>query len=99
MSQVDGTKVNLGGRDFTVPPLNFAALRRLESDIALIQGLGDVPGPQHIDAIVRIVHAALVRNYPDVTEAEVAELIDMGNLASVLKAVMGISGVALEAAP
>jgi len=99
MALLDGVRLNLGGREYVVPPLNFAALRRLEHDIQTVQGLSGIPTGEAIDAVVRIAHAAISRNYPDITVEDMAELIDMGNITHVLNAVMGVSGLREGKAP
>ena len=46
-----------------------------------------------MDCIVDVVHAAVIRNYPALTKEEVEDLIDLGNAAVIIKAVMGQSGL------
>ena len=43
--------------------------------------------------IVDATHAALKRNYPDLTRADVAELVDLGNMVEVIQSVMDVAGV------
>lgn len=89
MALLEGVKINMGGRDFIVPPLNFAALRRLGPELAIAETVTSAPTLQELEAVVKLVHAALVRNYPEITLAEVEELLDMGNTISVLRAITG----------
>ncbi len=92
---IAGRTVKLGGVDYVVPPLTLGQLRRLEPDIALLgQGTIATQAP----AIIRIVHAALSRNYPELTEDAVSELIDLGSMSETIDAVMGVSGLKKEAA-
>ena len=44
-------------------------------------------------ALVTLTQAALSRNYPEMTEARVKEILDLGNLAAVSAAIMGSSGL------
>ena len=90
---LDGVKVNLGGRDYMVPPLNLKALKRLGPKLKLLSNLGDVPSDEEVDAVVEVLHSALVRNYPDITSDEVSDRIDLANLRPALMAVMGASGL------
>ena len=43
--------------------------------------------------VVDCLHGALVRNYPDMTRADVADLVDLGNMEEVMTAVMKRSGL------
>jgi hypothetical protein len=91
---IEGIELALGGKKWIVPPLNFAALRRLHGDIDALQSTnGPVISGDGMDRIVRVVTAALQRNYPVVTAEQVDELLDLGNAGRALMAVMGISGM------
>jgi hypothetical protein len=93
MALIEGVKINMGGRDFVAPPLNFKALRALTPKLVILSAMGDVPTGEQIDVVLDVVHAALVRNYPDLTRDELEELLDLANLASALVAIMGASGL------
>ena len=95
----DGVALRLGGRDWIVPPLNFRQLKALAPVFARVGAIDARLGEKEIDDIVRLVHAALSRNYPDLTADDVAELIDLGNAASVVRAVAGVSGLAASGPP
>ena len=95
----DGVELRLGGRDWIVPPLNFRQLKALAPIFARVGAIGARLGEQEIDDIVRLVHAALSRNYPDLAAEDVAELIDLGNAASAVRAVAGVSGLAASGPP
>ena len=95
----DGVELRLGGRDWIVPPLNFRQLKTLAPLFARIGAIGARLGEQEIDDIVRLVHAALSRNYPDLAAEDVAELIDLGNAASAVRAVAGVSGLVASGPP
>jgi hypothetical protein len=93
MTLIEGVKLNLGGREFVAPPLNFKALRALTPKLAILSAMGDVPTGEQIDVVLDVVHAALVRNYPDLTREELEDLLDLANLAKALVAIMGASGL------
>lgn len=93
MALLEGVKLNLGGRDFIVPALNFRALRTLEADIQRIQSLSVPPTGEEISSVVTVTHAALFLNYPGITMDEVECLLDLRNVVPVLKAIMGASGI------
>jgi len=91
----EGAKIAIGGRDFIVPPLTFKQLRRLKERIESLKEAtlkpGDLSGEQ-LDAMAEIIHAALSRNYPELTREDLEDLLDLGNLGPMIKAVMGQSG-------
>jgi hypothetical protein len=93
---VRGTQVEMGGEVYTIPPLNFSALQELEDDLGKLHEISGVPTPEQVQRICRIVHAALKRNYPDMTIAEVMDKIDMGNFGATLGAVVRVSGLERE---
>lgn len=89
---IDGVTLNLGGTDYVVPPLNFKALRRLLPVIERFGKAGASFTPEQMDGVVEVVHAALTRNYPDFPREQLEDVIDLGNAATVLTAVLGASG-------
>ena len=90
---IEGVKINLGGREFVAPPLNFKALRLLTPKLGLLATMGDVPTGEQIDVVIDVVLAALSRNYPDLTRDDLEALLDLANLATALTAIMGASGL------
>lgn len=93
MALIEGVRINLGGRDFVAPPLNFKALRQLTPKLAILASMGDVPTNDQTDVVLDVVLAALTRNYPDLTREELEDLLDLANLAKALEAIMGASGL------
>lgn len=93
---IPGLTITIGHRKLVVPPLNLARVKRLKDELAILTdkqlASGDNSGFQHMEASVTIIHTALTRNYPDLTREEVEDLVDMGNIAPVLSAVLGQSG-------
>jgi hypothetical protein len=90
---IDGKKIKLGGAEYTVAPLTFRQLRTLQPQLDKLTTLNAVPSREQMDAVLDIVHAALLRNHPDVTRDGVEDLVDLGNLSAVVQAVMGVSGL------
>lgn len=83
-----GKELELGGKIYVVPPLNLAALERFQDQLASYTGGID---PESVSFIVSVAHAALKRNYPDITVDELKELIDLGNIQEIFGAVMNVS--------
>ncbi len=97
---VEGVVIRIAGRDWTVPALTFRQLRRLQPQIELLATIGTVATPEQIAAVSEIVHAALSRNYPSLTAEDVEEMLDLGNAARVISAILRGSGLnAGEARP
>ncbi|HFC8542720.1 TPA: hypothetical protein ACFP4Q_000834 [Neisseria weaveri] len=91
--KVNGVTVNLGGTDYVIPPLSLGALEQLQDKIGGIQGDGNVNDVKQVSTVIDCAHAALKRNYPDMTREEVADLIDLSNMQDVFRAVMNVSGM------
>lgn len=91
---IPGKNVVLAGQEFEVPPLTFGQLRRLAKEIEILGSarLSASASPEQQDALMKVIHAALSRNYPDLTVEDMDDLIDMGNVLSVVEAVMSVSG-------
>jgi hypothetical protein len=80
------------GRALTIPPLAFGALERMRERLNAIPTL-QATDPEAQTAIVDAVHAALKRNYPDLTRDEVGDLLDVGNMFDVYTCVMDVGGM------
>lgn len=89
--RIKGTEVEMGGETFVVPPLNLASLEQLEDRLAAFTG--DVFKAEQRAIAIDATLAALRRNYPDMTRERLAELLDVGNMARVVAAVMGVSAI------
>jgi hypothetical protein len=94
---IPGKLINLGGKDYTLPPLNFAGLRKLGPKIQEVGG-AYLSGNLFMDVdkvgvVAEIVLAALQRNYPDLTLEEVENFLDFANVKEVFPALMGVSGL------
>lgn len=85
-----GIEMDLGGEKLIVPALNLTALEMLGDKL---ENFNEATALQRIGTAVDVTLAALNRNYPDMTRAQVADFIDLGNMADVMAAVMGISGL------
>lgn len=106
---VKGVTLNLGGQDYMVPPLNVDLLEEHAEIIDQLGVPPEPPGEGESEAaylarvrrhtreerkiIVTLALAALLRNYPEMTEARVRQIIDLGNLVQISAAIMGGSGL------
>ena len=89
--KVKGVPVVLGGDTYIVPPIALGALEQLQERIASFTG--DVTDLKQVATVIDAAHSALKRNYPDMTRDQVADVIDVGNMADVFEAVMDVSGL------
>jgi hypothetical protein len=93
-TMIEGTSVRLSGRDLMIPPLTLGQVKRLTPLIEKIAVQGEnLGGPEALDACVEVIHAAIKRNYPDMTKDEVEDLVDLRNVHEAISAVMGQSGL------
>jgi hypothetical protein len=88
-----GIEIEMGGRTWVVPPLTLGQLRRLGSKVEVMSGDKSMLDPEVVDSVVAVVTAALQRNYPDLDEGQVADMLDMGNAPQVFVAVLTGSGL------
>lgn len=81
-----------------IPPLSLGAMEQLQERLT---GMSDVVSdPGNISTVIDTLHAALGRNYPDMTREEVANLVDLENMQEAMTCAMDVSGLkrkALEA--
>ena len=89
-----GEPVVLGGVTYVMAPLTLRSLKDLASTIAMVTDQVKMTDPlEKLDAVATIVHASLSRNYPEMTQEELLDLLDMVNIPIVIRAIMGISGL------
>lgn len=90
---IDGVAIRMGGRDWIVPPLTLGQMKRLLPKLRILRdGLVDADA-EDIDTVIELVAAALQRNYPEMTAAQVEDLVDMGNSRHVITAILTGSGL------
>lgn len=98
---LDGVEIMMGGKKWTIPPLTLKQIKKFSGTFQDLVNLdtSNIPAMATgaVDAAVDIIHAAIVRNYPELTRDELEDLIDLRNLAPVMQAVLGMSGLLGEA--
>jgi hypothetical protein len=87
-----GRWVTLGAEEYRIPPLGFLAIQDLAEDVASLKDIQGQPTPSQMGVVVRIVHAAMRRNYPALTTEDVGDMLDAENFMAVLEAVLNIAG-------
>lgn len=91
--KIKGVAVELNGQEFIVPPLTLRSLEQLLPKIKSIDENEHKFSKESIDTILSAAHAALQRNYPDITRDDLFDLLDTDNMTTVFEAVMGASGL------
>lgn len=89
--KVNGVPFDFGGRVLVIPPMTLGAFEQLQKRLAGMSG--DARDASGIETTIDSVHAALRRNYPDITREEVGELIDFGNMTEAMACAMDVSGL------
>lgn len=95
-SKHKGIPIDFGGEVLVVPPVALGVLEQLQERISSFKG--DVRDKDQVATVIDAAHSALKRNYPEMTRSQVAEMIDVGNMAAVFEAVMDVSGLKRKAA-
>lgn len=97
MELIPGIEYNFGGgRVYTVPPLALGALQRLQKKLEALSTAA-MTDPQSIATVIEATHSALRRNYPDITEDQVGELVDLGNMHDVIGCITDVAGIRRKA--
>jgi len=90
---IDGVVIKMGGKEYTVPPLNFKRIRALKPQIEQLSTSNSTLNDEQMDVAIEVVHSAMERNYPDLRKEHIEEMLDLGNVHKVLSAIMGVSGM------
>lgn len=90
---IPGIEIEICGRTWTVPPLTLGQIRRMWPELSTLKTDRLMADPGVITSVVKFVTAALQRNYPDLTEEQVEEMLDIANAPAVFMAVMTGSGL------
>jgi hypothetical protein len=80
-----------GGRTIILPPLSISALKLHKEDIKAIRD--DPNNIDNFDKAVGVIAAAAKRNYPDITESEIEDMLDVKSTWKAFSVVMGVSGM------
>lgn len=90
----DGKKLRIGRTEYIVPALNIRQLKKHKVTLSKsAQFVGREPTDEEVDEMVEVIHAALSRNYPDISIEQLQDTLDLNNIASVMAAIAGLSGL------
>lgn len=94
-TKYQGIPYDFGGRVLVIPPLSLGAMEKMQDRLTSVRD-GRVD-QEAIAATIETVHAALKRNYPDMTREEVADLIDLENMQAAMACAMDVGGLKRKA--
>lgn len=93
-----GRWVVVGSELYLVPALSLGSVVAMQNEVDSLKAIATSgrPTAEQMDIVVRLVHAAIKRNYPDMAIEEVGDMIDLDNYSDLLSAVLSISGFKRE---
>lgn len=89
---IPGIAMNLGGTDYTVPPLNLRLYFAHEKEVQTLQEPAKVSPSDYVRAAIVVLLAVLQRNYPEMTQERLEDALDYPKLPQVIAAIFGQSG-------
>jgi hypothetical protein len=95
--RIKGVMLELSGEVFECPPLSLGDLELMQDRLEALQLATSPTSRDSVGTVVDATHAALRRNYPEMTREAVASLLDVGNMQRAMLAVMGVSGLQAQA--
>lgn len=81
-----------GPREFWAAPLSCETLEDRGADFDALVKPDTVVGLRELRLVVDMVHAAVVRNHPDVSRDDIRKLLDVRNCGEPLEAVLKACG-------
>lgn len=88
--KIKGIPFDFGGEVLVIPPIALGALETMQDELQSFSG--DL-SRKSVSTVIDATHAALRRNYPEITRERVADLLDAGNMMEVMQAIMDVSGL------
>ena len=90
MPKHDGTIVTIGEDKYIVPPLSLKSIKKHQGDFETM----DKKTPlEMLEVTSQILHESLSRNYPEITQDQVDDMVDMNNMGQWMQAIAGASGL------
>lgn len=91
MPKIPGISFDFGAETLLIPPLALGDLELLQERLGRLQA--GALDPASVATVLDATHAALRRNYPDITRERVAQLVDLANMGDVIANVMDVAGL------
>lgn len=100
MALIKGKEIAIGSETFIIPPLNFRQLEEHADALASFAEWDKSPNPyKEMKHAVPVILSAVQRNYPEMTEDKLTDMVDLGNYRDIFEAIMGVSGIRDTVAP
>lgn len=96
--EYEGVQVRIGNRQWVMPSLSVGQAERYWPQLLNLDQTGVSADevkqlmPAKFDDMVTIIHAALSRNYKDLTAQQLKDMVSIGQLRQLMMIVMGQSG-------
>ncbi len=103
--EFEGRPVRIGNRQYMLPSLSVGQAERLWPALLKLDKEGVTEDevkaaiPSKFNDMIDIIHAALSRNYKDVTIAQLKEIVSIGQLKQLMLVVTGQSGIEVSSQP
>ena len=88
----EGVEITVRGEKYIFPGLSLAPREENMQEIEEIQNLTDEDGLKMIGKISHFLYLAFSRNYPEITEAEFKNMIDLRMAVQLFKQMLAESG-------
>lgn len=92
---IPGKEVEIGGKKYTLPPLNIASLRKHMDFMKRAKHLADgsiEAGVEEVMEMTEIVKESLKRNHPEADFADIEEHLEIDKLTECFSAIMRVNG-------
>lgn len=101
----EGVPVRIGNQTWVLPSLSVGQAKKLWPKLLSIDNVGGSVEeikkamPEKFDDMVAIIHAALSRNYKDISLEQLADIVSISQVKHLLLVVSGQSGFTPEGEP
>jgi hypothetical protein len=86
----DGVTVKVGGVEYIIPPLNLKQIKKFQPELESIAKKTVV---ELLDFTSQILYSTLSRNYPEITQDQCDEMVDVKNVGTWMQAITAQSGL------
>lgn len=96
---IEGKKISMGGKVYTIPPLNIKLFRQHKDAISQLTSVEEVKklsNFEYIEMALPVVVDDLKRNYPELTLEKLETDLAVSDMAPVVAAMFAASGVYKE---
>ena len=88
-----GVPVFMNGQNYYIPSLSYVDFKSNYEFLASTPDMSGAGQFEYFDKLVPVIGLALRRNYPEITDEQLAPWLDMNTMPEALRAVQGASGM------